>query len=294
VAEIAAKADFSWHPERNARASYQRVGAKPVWVQMGADPDVYHPVKNVTRQPGACFVGQRYADRDRWLAALLRAGVPVDIYGSGWGAPMAPNGATALPQDEIYLGRKQYHPGSFASYAQSLRETIARHGVFAGMDRLAKQWRYRFDTRALLPLVRENAKGWVDDIARAFAAYELCLNFSNVWADGRPGSALIPHVRLRDFEAPMCRTCYLTGHTDEIGEFYEIGKEIDTYRSVEELVDKTRFYLSNPGQAERLRNAGHSRAVRDHTWVRRFDELFRKIGVDSVKPKTVAAASSPA
>jgi len=71
---------------------------------------------------------------------------------------------------------------------------------------------------------------------------------------------LIPHVRLRDFEGPMCRACYLTGHTDEIAEFYEIGKEIETYRSVEELVDKTKFYLNSPNSAERLRAAGYERA----------------------------------
>ena len=100
-----------------------------------------------------------------------------------------------------------------------------------------------------------------------------------MWADGQPGSALVPHVRLRDFEAPMCRTCYLTGHTEEIEAFYDLGREIDTYRSPEELVDKARFYLAHPAAAERLREAGHRRAVRDHTWTRRFESLFAQIGL---------------
>lgn len=111
------------------------------------------------------------------------------------------------------------------------------------------------------------------------SGYELVLNFSNVWADGRPASPLIPHVRLRDFEAPMCRVCYLTGYTDELTEFYEIGREIDTYRTPAELVDKVRFYLSHPDAAEKLREAGYRRALRDHTWKRRFEELFRKIDI---------------
>src|SRR5262249_17824263 len=70
VGAIAAKADFSWHPEGDARQSYLSAGARPVRVQLGADPNVYHPVHGLERQPKACFVGQRYADRDRWLAAL--------------------------------------------------------------------------------------------------------------------------------------------------------------------------------------------------------------------------------
>jgi spore maturation protein CgeB len=112
-----------------------------------------------------------------------------------------------------------------------------------------------------------------------FAGFEVVLNFSNVWADGRPGTALVPHVRLRDFEAPMCRVCYLTGYTEEIAEFYELGREIDTYKTPDELVDKCRFYLGNTAAAERLRDAGFLRARRDHTWGRRFEQLFAAIGL---------------
>lgn len=77
----------------------------------------------------------------------------------------------------------------------------------------------------------------------------------------------------------MCRTCYLTAHSDEIEQFYEVGREIDTYSTPEELVDKSRYYLANKGAAERLREAGYRRAIRDHTWVRRFEELFQKLGL---------------
>ena len=123
-----------------------------------------------------------------------------------------------------------------------------------------RQLRYRAETRRLAPQFLPFAKGSIpfQKIAEIFAGHSICLNFSNVWADGRPGSRLIPHVRLRDFEAPMCRTCYLTGYTDEIGEFYELGKEIDTYRSPAELRRKDKkFYLSNPGAAEKLREGGY-------------------------------------
>ena len=50
--------------------------------------------------------------------------------------------------------------------------------------------------------------------------------------------------------------------------------------SSEELVDKTKFYLSHPEAAEALREAGYQRARRDHTWVRRFEQLFREIGMN--------------
>jgi spore maturation protein CgeB len=277
VAAIAAKVDFSWHAERDARQSYLSVGAKPVWVQMGADPKVYHPAPGMVSKSKACFVGQRYADRDMWLAALVRAQVPVEIFGAGWGAE-----AQGVEIDSAiahsYLGRPVIEPGSARSYARDVMMALRRQGLLKGSIRLWRQAANRKSSRANVRLLQPFAKGRARDIAEVFSSYELCLNFSNVWADGRPASALIPHVRLRDFEAPMCRTCYLTGHTDEIEEFYKIGGEIDTYRTPEELVDKARFYLAHPTTAEKLREAGYRRALRDHTWKRRFEELFLKIG----------------
>src|SRR5205823_13568628 len=152
-------------------------------------------------------------------------------------------------------------------------------GLGNGIARTWRQKKYRDQTRNDLPLFASSANGAIpfEKISEVFSSHEVILNLSNVWADGRSGSSLIPHVRLRDFEGPMCRTCYLTGHSDEIAEFYEVGSEIDTYQSTEELVDKTKYYLSHPDEAERLREAGYLRAARDHTWRERFNELFRKI-----------------
>ena len=282
VAAIAAKVDFAWHAERDARASYLAVGANPIWVQMAADPKVYYPVPGLTRESKACFVGQNYADRDRWLAALINAEVPVDIYGRGWGAESAQPTSVAASEvvdPSAYLGRVSPPLGRPASYLAVVRQTVQRDGWLRGMMRVSRQWQYRRETKKIAPRFAPHAKGVASIIADTFSSYELCLNFSNVWGDGRPGSPLIPHVRLRDFEAPMCRTCYLTGHTEEITEFYEVGQEIDTYRTPAELVDKARFYLAHPAAAEKLRDAGYRRALRDHTWKRRFEELFRKIDV---------------
>jgi len=281
VADIAAKVDYSWHPEKNARELYLRAGARPVWVQMGADPDVYRPLPDVPRRPSVCFVGQRYADRDRWLAKLDEGGVPFDLYGSGW-IGSAERASDVSMDAEIYLGRRQYPAGGFESYARTVGDNIARDGLISGFSRTAKQWQYWHETKLLAPRVAVHAKGRANDIASTFAQYEVCLNFSNVWADGRPGSKLIPHVRLRDFEAPMCKTCYLTGHTDEIGDFYNLGEEIETYRTEEELIDQSRFYLTHPDAAEKLREAGYQRAIHDHTWKRRFAELFSKLELNNV------------
>lgn len=269
TAEIAPKVNVAWHAEKHAQRRYLAVGANPVWVQMAADPEVYHPVRVATRQAKATFVGLRYCDRATWMAALIRANVPLDIYGPGWsGEESAP--VPASRQNSRVL-----------SYFREIQRNVQLSGLVRGLIRSKAQLNYRKYQRHLMPLFAPFAKGPIPftQICDVFSSYDVVLNLSNVWADGRPGSELIPHVRLRDFEGPMCRTCFLTGHTDEITDFYEVGREIDTYRSETELIDKTRYYLSHPQAAEQLRQAGYERARRDHTWMRRFEQLFARIGM---------------
>lgn len=273
VSEVARHVDFSWHSEKAAADSYKKIGGNPVWVQLGADADLYHPVEQGNRESKACFVGQRYCDRDRWLAALVRDGIPVDIFGNGW----SPNKSSLPPSALRACGNE---PGSFGAYAEVFSSNL-KSGFVSGMARSVRQAIYAINSRRLTNFLMPHVKGHASDIAEVFGRYELILNFSNVWADGRPGSERIAHVRLRDFEAPMARAAYLTGHTSEITEFFDVGTEIDTYTSSEELVDKARFYLRSPSSAERLRERGYRRARRDHTWDERFKMLFTKTGIST-------------
>lgn len=279
VAAVASKTDFAWHTEREARPKYIAAGANAVWVQMGANPNLYRPLPSIERHPKLCFVGQCYADRSRWLGALLEAGLPVEIYGAGW-IPGVRSSSFA-DAHRMHLGRSLPTPGSARSYALAARQTLTREGVIGGFVNIARQMALRRANQIQARLLSRHASPPIpfERMLEVFASSAVCLNFSNVWAEGHVGSRLVPHVRLRDFEAPMARTCYLTGRTDEIAESYRVGSEIDTYSSPEELIDKARFYLANPEVAERLRQAGHLRAVRDHTWVRRFQELFRKVSL---------------
>ncbi len=277
VDQIAAKVQFAWHAEKAGHDLYKKIGARPVWVQMAADPRMYYPVQ-AERLSRACFIGQRYADRDRWLAALVRHEIPVDIYGSGWKPIVAKSSSNS-----------QSETGSSPLYSQwaTLRRHWQRYGWFGGFFRSVRHWAYRRASHGWMRDLAPHIQGHAESIPHTLARYEVVLNFSHVWADGLPGSRLIPHVRLRDFEGPMCRACFITGYTEELAEFYELGKEVETYRTIPELIEKTRYYLTHPADAERLRQAGYERARRDHTWERRFQQLFKAIGLQD-QPLSVA------
>jgi hypothetical protein len=80
-------------------------------------------------------------------------------------------------------------------------------------------------------------------------------------------------LKLRDFDAPMSGSFYLTSHNPDLALVYRLGEEIETYRSIEDCVQKCRYYLANPERREAIARAGQRRAMTDHEWTDRFRRL---------------------
>jgi hypothetical protein len=85
VRDIAPHFDLCVVPEQAARADFLSVGARPVRIQLAANPRVYHPLPE-PRLYDVTFVGQRYADRAELLQHLYTNGVAVRAWGAGWQA----------------------------------------------------------------------------------------------------------------------------------------------------------------------------------------------------------------
>jgi spore maturation protein CgeB len=75
----------------------------------------------------------------------------------------------------------------------------------------------------------------------------------------------------------MTGSCYLTHDNPDLRSLYDVGREIVTYRSTDDCVDQVRALLADPARAESIGQAGRIRAQRDHTWARRFSDLFSRI-----------------
>ena len=65
----------------------------------------------------------------------------------------------------------------------------------------------------------------------------------------------------------------------DLYDLYEIDKEILTYRTPEECVEKIRYYLDHSYEAEAIAKTGRERATREHTWEKRFEKIFLTIGL---------------
>jgi len=77
----------------------------------------------------------------------------------------------------------------------------------------------------------------------------------------------------------MSGALYCTGYSDELAGYFEPDREVLVYRTPEEMLEKVNFYLAHPSEAENIRQAGRRRALSDHTYTRRFEQLFSAVGL---------------
>jgi spore maturation protein CgeB len=117
-----------------------------------------------------------------------------------------------------------------------------------------------------------------EELVLMYSRSRVSLGFTTVAHLPKDGSLPIKQVRLRDFEATMSGAFYLVEHFDELEEFFTPGKEIVTFHDDNDLAEKAKFYLRNDCERQRIREAGLRRARAEHTWQRRFEMVFGKMG----------------
>jgi spore maturation protein CgeB len=259
VRDIAPHFDACIVPERAALPDFLRVGARALRIQLAANPNVYRPYPEPRRYDVA-FVGQRYADRAQFLDHLFRHGVNVRAWGAGWqprkrlDVPTVKS-ALALVEDERLDGlRRMLRPRTAPTPNGNLTHDTIDTSAYGGPRLLHR------------------------DLVRMFSQSRISLGFATAGASHLGGQRLT-HLRLREFEAPMSGALYLTERQPELEEYFVPGQEVLTYADRDELLDQVRHYLAHPEHAERIRRNGLLRARRDHTWQRRFQELFAALGL---------------
>lgn len=251
VEEIAPAYDACLVPESYRLDDYREIGANPVYCQEAANPQFYRP-RPLERDLDVVFVGARYGDRPHYVRSLLEAGLNVRVYGPGWRA------------DPLFRRLRR----------QSLRSVVRK-------ARTRTRHSAPNQSALTLPEIPRDTCGGVladKEVPVIYSRAKIVLGFSSVGSTHLSGER-IAQIRLRDFEAPMSGAFYMVEQMPELAEFFDIGREIVTYRNVVDLVHKCRYYLEHEDEREDIRIAGHERAVRDHTWQRRFTNVFHELGL---------------
>lgn len=84
-------------------------------------------------------------------------------------------------------------------------------------------------------------------------------------------------ANMRLYEATGCGAMLITDMKDNLGELFEVGKEVVAYRDVDELIDLVHYYSSHDKERDAIAQAGQRRTLTEHTYFNRMQELLEII-----------------
>jgi spore maturation protein CgeB len=86
-------------------------------------------------------------------------------------------------------------------------------------------------------------------------------------------------IKGRVFEVPGTGGFLITGDADNIGDYYVDGKEMVIFKDIDELIQKVKYYLEHEDERKAIAMAGYERTLREHTYEKRFHEIFSKMSL---------------
>lgn len=144
------------------------------------------------------------------------------------------------------------------------------NGVFNRAARRVPIEFWGYDLRGWLPRspIRRGYRGqaWGLDMYRLIRDARISLNRHIAEAEDNANN-------MRLYEATGVGSLLLTDAKRNLGELFEPGREIVTYASAHELVERARHYLANEDERAEIAATGQARTLRDHTYEVRMREL---------------------
>lgn len=90
----------------------------------------------------------------------------------------------------------------------------------------------------------------------------------------------IEQVKARIFEVNGCGSFQLSYYVEGLESSFDINREIAVYTDPDDLLDKVRFYLAHAELRESVAAAGYARTLNDHTFAKRFQNVFERMGLE--------------
>jgi len=117
------------------------------------------------------------------------------------------------------------------------------------------------------PLRRHgHGSAWGIDMYRVLARSRITINHHIDVADGYANN-------LRLYEATGMGCLLVTDAGRNLGDLFEVGREVVTYGDARECRDVVAYYVDHPEEADEIAAAGRARTLRDHTWDDRMARL---------------------
>lgn len=256
--------DYCLHSEKNADLKFKEIGVNPIWFPMAANPKYYYP-QNLPFKYDVTFVGAAYSKRSYYIWHLLKSGIGVNCFGPNW--------LINQPRQNLKKVYKEVKRLIYLIQSLTITNPEKRFDKSSSVNYydLQSLIREKFADSLNYPLSDS-------EVIKVYNQSRINLGFLEVnLNDNNKGSILSHHVHLREFEVPMSGGLYITNFSEELAEFYELGKEVLVFYNEHDLTEKINYYLEHKDEAEIIRKNGFKRAQQQHTYQKRLADLFNKI-----------------
>jgi hypothetical protein len=110
-----------------------------------------------------------------------------------------------------------------------------------------------------------------EDAARKFCMSRVVLNIS-----------IADDINMRVFEVMATGSFLLTNWIPTLGDLFEDGKHLATYKTLDEMVEKIKYYLEHEEEREKIAQEGQKEVLAKHTYSHRIETILSVINFKQV------------
>jgi hypothetical protein len=248
-----------WVPEFEALPMYRVAGLPhvhlpmPCWVPVALREDL------PTETEPPTFVGSADILRRDLFGRALQAGGDFVIRGRGW---------IDDPADSRAL--RKVHSASETVFNQVA--TVRNCGIRALVTKVRDRLHPLNSPPIPMSSIREPPTT-ADEYFRVMREAIVAVGVNRVPTQRAVNWRPLAYSRLRDIEAPMLGACYLTEWTEGLSRLYQLGTEVETYRTADEFSAKLRELAADPSRRRSMRRAAQRRALAEHSLARTVSKI---------------------
>lgn len=92
-------------------------------------------------------------------------------------------------------------------------------------------------------------------------------------------------IKARNFEINGYGGFQLTNFVSDLGDYFELEKEIAAFQNIDDLIKQIHYYLENEDLRKEIMMDGYNKVIKKDTYEKRFKEIFKKIELNELKKK---------
>ena len=265
--KIAPLFDIVWLTSFETKWLFEKWGCKKIIFQTyAANPYNFYPHWK-TPVHSICFIGSPYGSRISILNTLTQSDVQCDVYTDTIGNKGKDLNQSKVPNVNISPIEEIRRALSFEIGRKVLYSALLNQSFLKNKSVLVQN-----EFLSIKPSVS------FEEMQEIYSNNSLSLNITilrHTYLLKYP----LYKIHLRTFEIPMCGGLEIAPYSEELASYFEDGKEIVLYKSEDEFVEKSKFYLDpkNDSLILQIKQKARKRAENEHTWTHRFNKIFEQI-----------------